>query len=81
MIHSGNQSSVARLTEKNQYDRENATTWMPDPAGLPPEPSPFGDLRAGERRARMLTTRHHTVTPSPTAIEITSPRKTAAHHG
>src|SRR4029453_16014928 len=31
--------------------------------------------------ARRLTTTHQTVTPTPAAIEIISPRNTAAHHG
>src|SRR3954453_18607163 len=35
MIHSGNQSKVARLTEKNQYDIENATTCTPTQLASP----------------------------------------------
>ena len=65
MIHSGNQSNVARFTEKNQYDSENASTWTPTQLAS-----------AHIRRAR-----HQPVTSSPTAIETISPRNTAAHQG
>ncbi len=35
MIHNGNQSRVARLTEKNQYDKENASTCTPTQLASP----------------------------------------------
>jgi hypothetical protein len=77
MIHNGNQSNVARFTEKNQYDKENASTWTPTQLASPhmvlSEPADF--------RARRLTTMHQMTTPMPTAMEIISPRNTAAHHG
>ena len=78
MIHSGNQSKVARLTEKNQYDMENASTCTPTQLASPHIvlSAPIGDFRA-----RKLTRMHQTLTATPTAIEISSPRNTAAHHG
>ena len=78
MIHRGNQSNVARLTEKNQYDIEKASTCMPTQVASPHivRSDPFGDLLA-----RKLTTMHQMVTAMPTAIDIISPRNTAAHHG
>ena len=82
MIHNGNQSRVARVTEKNQYDIENASTCTPTQLASPHivvvrgPVGPFGDFLA-----RRLTTMHQMVTPTPTAIEIISPRNTAAHQG
>ena len=78
MIHNGNQSKVARLTEKNQYDMEKASTCTPTQLASPHIvlSAPIGDFLA-----RKLTTMHQTVTPTPTAIEIISARNTAAHHG
>jgi hypothetical protein len=94
MIHNGNQSNVARLTEKNQYDKEKARTCTPtqlasphmvglDTGGLGGLVSPgiSRDTGSADFRARRLTTMHQMVTPIPTAMEIISPRNTAAHHG
>ena len=53
------------MTEKNQYDSEKASTWTPT------------QLASAHNRWR----RHQAVTTSPTTIETTSARNTAAHHG
>ena len=50
---------MARLTEKNQYDRENASTWMPTQLASPHESA----RRAGARHQRDAP--DHTATPTP----------------
>ena len=53
MIHNGNQRRVARLTEKNQYDMEKASTWTPTQLAF----SPHRPVRSHRRLPRAQA--HH----------------------
>src|SRR4051794_31212499 len=75
MIQSGNHSRVARFTEKNQYDSENASTCTPTHEASPQSGRP------PSRSSRTLRTSAQTTTSTPTAMDTISPRNTAAHQG